>query len=109
MRPFVEAGEIAPTPEPLIEALVVGPVAAVSHRRLSGAHDVDLARTARIFRTASGVRSARSDGRAGPVRVTSSASRTGGAQRPAETASPVGTVNVTAAAATVTSASLPRA
>ncbi|WP_406134090.1 TetR/AcrR family transcriptional regulator [Streptomyces zaomyceticus] len=60
-------------------------------------------------RTASGVRSARSDGRARPVRVTLTASRTGDAQRPAEPASPVGTVNVTAAAATVTSASLPRA
>ncbi|MFD8642570.1 TetR/AcrR family transcriptional regulator [Streptomyces zaomyceticus] len=49
MRPFVEAGEIAPTPEPLIEALVVGPVAAIAHRRLSGAHDTDLAGTARIL------------------------------------------------------------
>ncbi|MFH9726140.1 TetR/AcrR family transcriptional regulator [Streptomyces sp. NPDC017254] len=49
LRPFVDAGEIAPTPEPLIEALVIGPVAATAHRWLSGAHDVDLAQAARVL------------------------------------------------------------
>ncbi|MEV7371809.1 TetR/AcrR family transcriptional regulator [Streptomyces sp. NPDC090301] len=49
LRPFAEAGEIAPTPRPLIEALVIGPTAETARRWLSGAHDVDLAQAARIL------------------------------------------------------------
>ncbi|WP_406055945.1 TetR/AcrR family transcriptional regulator [Streptomyces sp. NBC_01077] len=48
-RPLVEAGEIAPLPEPLIEALVIGPVAETARRWLSGAHDVDLAQATRLL------------------------------------------------------------
>ncbi|MFD9247092.1 hypothetical protein ACFV0D_35260 [Streptomyces sp. NPDC059556] len=39
----------APTPQPLIEALVIGPTAETARRWLSGAHDVDLAQAARIL------------------------------------------------------------
>ncbi|MGP8304089.1 TetR/AcrR family transcriptional regulator [Streptomyces inhibens] len=49
MRPRIEAGEIAPTPEPLIEALVIGPVAETARRWLSSTYDVDLAQAARIL------------------------------------------------------------
>ncbi|WP_328945913.1 TetR/AcrR family transcriptional regulator [Streptomyces sp. NBC_00250] len=49
MRPLVEAGEIAPIPEPLVEALIIGPAAETACRWLSGAHDVDLAQAARVL------------------------------------------------------------
>ncbi|MEU9121019.1 TetR/AcrR family transcriptional regulator [Streptomyces sp. NPDC048506] len=49
MRPRMAAGEIAPTPEPLIEALVIGPVAETARRWLSSTYDVDLAQAARIL------------------------------------------------------------
>ncbi|NWF30277.1 TetR/AcrR family transcriptional regulator [Streptomyces sp. PKU-EA00015] len=49
MRPRIEAGEILPTPEPLIEALVIGPVAETARRWLSNTYDIDLAQAARIL------------------------------------------------------------
>ncbi|MBB5121729.1 TetR family transcriptional regulator [Streptomyces eurocidicus] len=49
MRPRIEAGEIAPAPEPLIEALVIGPVAETARRWLSSTYDVDLAEAARVL------------------------------------------------------------
>ncbi|MFH8368317.1 TetR/AcrR family transcriptional regulator [Streptomyces sp. NPDC018031] len=49
MRPRVEAGELAPIPEPLIEALVIGPVAETARRWLSSTYDVDLAEAARVL------------------------------------------------------------
>ncbi|MER5962169.1 TetR/AcrR family transcriptional regulator [Streptomyces sp. NPDC002057] len=48
-RPLVEAGEIAPTPAPLVEALVIGPAAETARRWLCDAHEVDLARATRIL------------------------------------------------------------
>ncbi|GAA0472930.1 TetR/AcrR family transcriptional regulator [Streptomyces stramineus] len=49
MRARMEAGDIVPTPEPLIEALVIGPVAETAHRWLSTTYDIDLAEAARIL------------------------------------------------------------
>lgn len=49
MLPRIEAGEILPTPAPLIEALVIGPVAETARRWLSSTYDVDLAQAARIL------------------------------------------------------------
>ncbi|MEX0168852.1 TetR/AcrR family transcriptional regulator [Streptomyces sp. LMG1-1-1.1] len=49
MRPRVEAGEIAPMPGPVIEALVIGPAAETARRWLARTHDVDLAEAARIL------------------------------------------------------------
>jgi AcrR family transcriptional regulator len=49
MRPRIEAGEILPTPEPLVEALVIGPVAETARRWLSSTYDIDLAQAARIL------------------------------------------------------------
>ncbi|MFB6840406.1 TetR/AcrR family transcriptional regulator [Streptomyces sp. NPDC056361] len=49
VRPRVEAGEIAPIPGPVIEALVIGPAAETARRWLARTHDVDLAEAARIL------------------------------------------------------------
>lgn len=49
MRPRIEAGEILPIPEPLVEALVIGPVAETARRWLSSTYDIDLAQAARIL------------------------------------------------------------
>lgn len=43
VRPFVRDGELVALPEPLFEALVVGPVAEVARRWLGGASGIDLA------------------------------------------------------------------
>ncbi|WBO64571.1 TetR/AcrR family transcriptional regulator [Streptomyces camelliae] len=39
---YVDAGELAPLPAPLLEALILGPVIGVARRWLSGVDDVDL-------------------------------------------------------------------
>ncbi|KOV70742.1 TetR/AcrR family transcriptional regulator [Streptomyces sp. MMG1121] len=39
---YVDAGELAPLPAPLLEALILGPVIAVARRRLSGIEDANL-------------------------------------------------------------------
>ncbi|WP_031075197.1 TetR/AcrR family transcriptional regulator [Streptomyces sp. NRRL WC-3742] len=49
LLPRVEAGEIAPLPGPLIEVLVMGPVAEAAHRWLASTYDMDLAQAARIL------------------------------------------------------------
>ncbi|WP_017241368.1 TetR/AcrR family transcriptional regulator [Streptomyces sp. SS] len=49
IRPLAEAGEIAPTPGPVIEALVIGPAAETARRWLSSTYDVDLAEAARVL------------------------------------------------------------
>ncbi|KOG22828.1 MULTISPECIES: TetR/AcrR family transcriptional regulator [Streptomyces] len=49
IRPLVEAGEIAPTPGPVIEALVIGPAAETARRWLSSTYDVDLTEAARVL------------------------------------------------------------
>ncbi|HET9381725.1 MAG TPA: TetR/AcrR family transcriptional regulator [Streptomyces sp.] len=47
LDPLVAAGEIAPLPQPLIEAMILGPVVAVARRWLAGYGDVDLDEAAR--------------------------------------------------------------
>ncbi len=42
MRPHIEAGEFAPLPGPLIEVLVMGPIAETARRWLSSTYDIDL-------------------------------------------------------------------
>ncbi|MFE0100464.1 TetR/AcrR family transcriptional regulator [Streptomyces sp. NPDC059009] len=49
VRAHIEAGELAPLPVPLVEALVMGPVIATARRWLSGIDDVDLDQAARIL------------------------------------------------------------
>ncbi|ANH92812.1 TetR family transcriptional regulator [Streptomyces sp. SAT1] len=49
LGPRVAAGEIAPLPAPLIEALVMGPVVATARRWLSGAGEVDLEEAVRLL------------------------------------------------------------
>ncbi|MEV3927881.1 MULTISPECIES: TetR/AcrR family transcriptional regulator [unclassified Streptomyces] len=46
---YVDSGELAPLPLPLIESLVLGPVVAVARRSLSGIDDVDLDEAARLL------------------------------------------------------------
>ncbi|MBW1600351.1 TetR/AcrR family transcriptional regulator [Streptomyces sp. JJ38] len=47
--PRIEAGEVAPLPGPLIEVLVIGPVAEAARRWLSSTYDADLAQAARLL------------------------------------------------------------
>ncbi|MFL1381657.1 TetR/AcrR family transcriptional regulator [Nocardiopsis protaetiae] len=49
VRERVEAGEIAPMPGPMIEALAIGPVAEVARRWASDTYDVDLAEAERVL------------------------------------------------------------
>ncbi|MFJ5831943.1 TetR/AcrR family transcriptional regulator [Streptomyces sp. NPDC093089] len=51
MRPRVEAGEIAPLPGPVVEALIIGPAAETARRWLARTHDddLDLAEAARVL------------------------------------------------------------
>ncbi|MGA5640600.1 TetR/AcrR family transcriptional regulator [Streptomyces cinereoruber] len=49
LRPRIEAGEIAPVPEALIEAVVIGPIAEVARRWLSSTYEVDLAEARRVL------------------------------------------------------------
>ncbi|WP_019884177.1 TetR/AcrR family transcriptional regulator [Streptomyces purpureus] len=50
LRPRIEAGEILPTPEHLVESLVIGPLAETARRWLSTTYDeVDLAEAERIL------------------------------------------------------------
>ncbi|MDC3954018.1 TetR/AcrR family transcriptional regulator [Polyangium jinanense] len=47
LRPHVKAGRIVALPEPLIEMLVIGPVAETARRWLAGAPEIDLDEAAR--------------------------------------------------------------
>lgn len=49
MLPRVAAGEIAPLPTPVIEVLVMGPVAEAAHRWLASTYDMDLTEAARFL------------------------------------------------------------
>ncbi|MFF0816266.1 TetR/AcrR family transcriptional regulator [Rhodococcus sp. NPDC003318] len=49
LRPHVEAGRVVDLPAPLIEMLVIGPVAETSRRWLSGAPGIDLDQAVRLL------------------------------------------------------------
>ncbi|MFI1968403.1 TetR family transcriptional regulator [Streptomyces cinnamoneus] len=49
MRARIEKGEIVPLPGPLIEVLVMGPVAEAARRWLSSTYDLDLDQAARLL------------------------------------------------------------
>ncbi|SEG92587.1 DNA-binding transcriptional regulator, AcrR family [Thermomonospora echinospora] len=49
LRPHVAAGRIVDLPEPLLEMLVIGPVAETARRRLAGDPGIDLAQAARLL------------------------------------------------------------
>ncbi|MFC8126865.1 TetR/AcrR family transcriptional regulator [Streptomyces sp. NPDC057302] len=49
MLPRVVSGEIAPVPGPVLEVLVMGPVAEAAHRWLASTYDMDLAEAARFL------------------------------------------------------------
>ncbi|MEU8616540.1 TetR/AcrR family transcriptional regulator [Streptomyces sp. NPDC048623] len=49
LRRWVDAGEIAPLPGPLLEVLVVGPVAVAAHRWLATPEDIDLGQATRVL------------------------------------------------------------
>ncbi|MGW4163807.1 TetR/AcrR family transcriptional regulator [Streptomyces sp. NPDC004788] len=49
LRRWLDSGEIAPLPDPLLEVLVVGPVAVAAHRWLATPEDIDLNQAARIL------------------------------------------------------------
>ncbi|MFJ7066193.1 TetR/AcrR family transcriptional regulator [Streptomyces sp. NPDC101115] len=46
---WVDSGEITPLPGPLLEVLVVGPVAVTAHRWLATPEDIDLDQAARVL------------------------------------------------------------
>lgn len=49
LAPHVAAGSVVDLPDPLLEMLLIGPVAELSRRWLAGATDLDLATAARIL------------------------------------------------------------
>jgi hypothetical protein len=49
LRPRMAAGEIATLPEPLIEMLLIGPVAETARRWLAGVPGIDLRQVARVL------------------------------------------------------------
>ncbi|MFZ3596207.1 TetR/AcrR family transcriptional regulator [Streptomyces sp. BH104] len=49
MRQHVDSGAVAPLPEPLIEALVLGPVVGLARGWLAGTHETDLDQAARVL------------------------------------------------------------
>ncbi|MFD4178563.1 TetR/AcrR family transcriptional regulator [Streptomyces anulatus] len=49
LGPRIAAGEIAPIPESLIEAVVIGPIAEIARRWLSSTYDADLAEARRVL------------------------------------------------------------
>ncbi|QDQ12711.1 TetR/AcrR family transcriptional regulator [Streptomyces spectabilis] len=49
LHPRIVAGEVAALPAPLIEVLVMGPVAETAHRWLSSTYEVDLEEAARVL------------------------------------------------------------
>ncbi len=49
VAPHVHSGTIVDIPDPLIEMLLIGPVAELSRRWLAGATDLDLGRAARVL------------------------------------------------------------
>ncbi|MER6028572.1 TetR/AcrR family transcriptional regulator [Streptomyces sp. NPDC001851] len=46
---YVDSGDLAPLPAPLLESLILGPVVGVARRWLSGIEDVDLDRAALVL------------------------------------------------------------
>jgi AcrR family transcriptional regulator len=49
LRPYVEAGQVVALPDPLIEMLVIGPVAEISRRWLTDTPGIDLTAAARLL------------------------------------------------------------
>jgi AcrR family transcriptional regulator len=49
LAPHVAAGSVVDLPDPLLEMLLIGPVAELSRRWLAGATDIDLAKAARVL------------------------------------------------------------
>lgn len=49
LAPHVVAGSIADLPDPLVEMLLIGPVAELSRRWLAGATELDLTKAARVL------------------------------------------------------------
>ena len=49
LTPHVAAGSIVDLPDPLLEMLLIGPVAELSRRWLAGATDLDLTKAARVL------------------------------------------------------------
>ncbi|MGY0492493.1 TetR/AcrR family transcriptional regulator [Streptomyces sp. WG-D5] len=49
LRRHAESGAIAPLPDPIVEALVLGPVVGFARGWLAGARDLDLAQAARVL------------------------------------------------------------
>ncbi|SCG34843.1 TetR/AcrR family transcriptional regulator [Micromonospora coxensis] len=49
LRPRMAAGEIATLPEPLVEMLMIGPVAETSRRWLAGVPGIDIRQAARVL------------------------------------------------------------
>jgi AcrR family transcriptional regulator len=49
LAPHVSAGSIVDLPDPLLEMLLIGPVAELSRRWLAGATDLDLTKAARVL------------------------------------------------------------
>lgn len=49
LRPRMAAGEIATLPEPLVEMLLIGPVAETARRWLAGVPGIDLGQAARVL------------------------------------------------------------
>ncbi|MEU3607039.1 TetR/AcrR family transcriptional regulator [Streptomyces sp. NPDC035033] len=49
LAPRIAAGEIAPIPESLIEAIVIGPIAEVARRWLSSTYDADLTEARQVL------------------------------------------------------------
>jgi hypothetical protein len=48
LRPHVRSGAIVALPEPLLEMLIIGPVAEISRRWLAGAPGIDIEEAARL-------------------------------------------------------------
>lgn len=49
LRPHIQAGRVVDLPEPLVEMLVIGPVAETARRWLAGAPGIDLAQASRLL------------------------------------------------------------
>ncbi|MFD3945024.1 TetR/AcrR family transcriptional regulator [Streptomyces sp. NPDC058579] len=49
LKRWVDSGEIAPLPGPLLEVLIIGPVAVAAHRWLATPEDIDLNQATRVL------------------------------------------------------------
>ncbi|MGW2016503.1 TetR/AcrR family transcriptional regulator [Streptomyces sp. NPDC001927] len=49
LKRWIDSGEIAPLPAPLLEVLIIGPVAVAAHRWLATPEDIDLNQATRIL------------------------------------------------------------